>query len=110
MKFPIANQLPVALRNSLADKGHDAMHVLDLGMSRASDFEVGQWASQEGRAIITKDEDFSVLVAIGRCSASVIWVRLGNCRSETLLEIFSRSLDSILEQLHSGEMMIQLIR
>jgi len=110
MRFLIDNQLPVVRRDFLISQGHDAKHVQDLGMSQASDLEVGQLASREGRAIITKDEDFSVLATMGRCSASIIWVRLGNCRSDALLEAFSKSLDPILEELLSGERVIQLLR
>jgi hypothetical protein len=61
MKFLIDNQLPVALQIFLSGKGHDAEHVLELGMAEASDLEVSQYASRDGRTIIAKDEDFSVL-------------------------------------------------
>jgi predicted nuclease of predicted toxin-antitoxin system len=110
MKFLIDNQLPVALQVFLSGRGYDAEHVLELGMAEASDLEVSQYAARDERTIITKDEDFSVLVTMGRCSASVIWVRFGNCRTNALLECFSRSLDLIVEKLRSGERVIQLLR
>ena len=109
MKFLIDNQLPLALRDFLLDKGHDAVHVLDLGMARASDLEVSQFASTDGRTIITKDEDFSILATLGQCAAPVIWVRFGNCRTPVLLGHFLQSLDRIQERLRSGDRVIQLV-
>jgi len=108
MKFLIDNQLPISLCKFLTDAGFDAVHVLESGMAETSDFEIGQCASREGRTIITKDEDFSILVTMGRCTAPVIWVRVGNCRSNALLGFFSKSLDLILERLRSGEGVIEL--
>jgi predicted nuclease of predicted toxin-antitoxin system len=109
MRFLIDNQLPVALCSFLSDRGYDVRHVLELGMAEASDLQVSQYASEDGRTSITKDEDFSIMVAMGRCSASVIWVRLGNCRTVVLLESFSKSLDLIVERLQCGERVIQLL-
>jgi len=57
MKFLIDNQLPVAPRKFLTRAGFGAEHVLELGMGKASDFEIGQYASREERVIITKDEE-----------------------------------------------------
>ncbi len=110
MRFLVDNQLPLALRDFLVGKGHDAVHVLDIGMAGASDIEVSQLALKDGRAIITKDEDFSILAAVGRCSAPLIWVRFGNCRTTVLLSLFSQSLDTIVERLRSGEQVIELVR
>lgn len=58
--------------------------------------------------IVTKDEDFSVLAALGRCRTAVIWVRLGNCRKGALIKAFSTSLDSILEKISAGDALIEL--
>jgi predicted nuclease of predicted toxin-antitoxin system len=109
MKFLIDNQLPIALSNFLSSRGFDAKHVLDLEMNRSSDIEISKFALQDARIIVTKDEDFSVLVALGVCSAQVIWIRFGNCRTKTLLGAFSESLDLLLERLETGEKVIQLL-
>jgi predicted nuclease of predicted toxin-antitoxin system len=108
MKFLIDNQLPVALRSFLSREGFDAAHVLELGMECATDLEIAQFAAAEGRAIITKDEDFALLAALDRCAAPVIWIRIGNCRSDVLLKFFSESLTLVLEKLLSGEVVIEV--
>ena len=108
MKFLIDNQLPVALCRFLSGQGFDAAHVLERGMGCASNLEIAQFAAAEGRAIITRDEGFAVLSTLDRCAAPVIWIRLGNCRSEVLLRFFSGSLTVILERLRSGEAAIEV--
>jgi predicted nuclease of predicted toxin-antitoxin system len=110
MKFLIDNQLPQALCGLLRARGHEAAHLFDLGMSRASDLEVCQFAARDGCTIVTKDEDFSILAAIGKCTVPVIWVRFGNCRIPSLLDFFTRSFDAIEERLRSGEGVIQLMK
>ena len=37
MKFLIDNQLPAALARWLTAKGHDAVHVLDIGQGQTED-------------------------------------------------------------------------
>jgi predicted nuclease of predicted toxin-antitoxin system len=37
VKFLVDNQLPVALTRWLRERGHDAVHVLELGLGQADD-------------------------------------------------------------------------
>jgi len=66
MKFLIDNQLPVALSRLLGDRGFESRHVLDVGLDGASDPAIVEYAVREGFVIVSKDEDFSVLAALGR--------------------------------------------
>lgn len=108
MKFLIDNQLPFALAKSLQEAGHETRHVLDLALDEAPDREIVRYASENGFVIVTKDEDFSVLAALGRCRAPVIWVRLGNCRTDTLIRAFSAALEALSEKISAGEVLIEL--
>jgi predicted nuclease of predicted toxin-antitoxin system len=61
---------------ALAHTGHDAVHVRDLGMKRASDAEILDRAEAEDRIVIAEDLGFSALVVpIGRTKPSVILFR-----------------------------------
>ena len=65
----------------LRDQGHDAVHLRELEMSRASDREVFEKAADEDRALLTFDLDFSDIVAAsGGKTISVILFRLRNAR------------------------------
>jgi predicted nuclease of predicted toxin-antitoxin system len=109
MKFLVDHQLPVALSKFLEDRGFEAHHVMDLNLDQASDQAIVEYALRNDFVIITKDENFSVLAALGLCAPSIIWVRLGNCRKSTLLLAFSSALDSILQQLAVGNKLIELL-
>jgi predicted nuclease of predicted toxin-antitoxin system len=60
MRFLVDAQLPPALAQWLSAQGCPADHVADLGMEAAPDRVIWEWASQEGVAIVTKDEDFAI--------------------------------------------------
>lgn len=109
MKFLVDHQLPVALSKFLEERGFEARHVLDLNLDQASDRVIVEHAQRNQFVVITKDEDFSVLAALGLCAPPVIWVRLGNCRKSELLFAFSSALDSILQRLAAGDKLIELL-
>jgi len=57
----------VSLRtvSSLRQLGHDAFHVRELGLQRATDAEILANAVAEGRIVLTMDLDFGYLLAVG---------------------------------------------
>ena len=79
MKFIVHNQLPVELAQYLRDRGFDSQHVLEAGLGDARDSQICRHAELQGRIIISKDEEQRA------AKIKVIWVRLGNCRTSTLL-------------------------
>ena len=85
MKFLIDNQLPSALTKLLVSKGHDASHVLDLGLDSATDTEIWNYAEANSFVLVTKDEDFARRASQPNASVQVVWVRKGNCRKTALL-------------------------
>jgi len=85
VKFLVDNQFPVALARHLRKNGHDCEHVLDVGLAHASDMEICHYAERGDRVIISKDEDFLYLARRPGAATKFLWVRLGNCRTSTLL-------------------------
>jgi predicted nuclease of predicted toxin-antitoxin system len=85
VKFLVDNQLPSALAHFLRSRGLDCQHVLDVGLAEAPDSEICRYAEDQGRIIVTKDEDFLYLASRPKSQIKVLWVRLGNCRTKTLL-------------------------
>jgi predicted nuclease of predicted toxin-antitoxin system len=71
----------------LADRGHDAVHAIDLGLDRETDATIVARAKQQRRTIITVDLDYPRLLAIARgIEPSLILFRegrlersVGNC-------------------------------
>jgi hypothetical protein len=58
------HNLPPLLVSRLADLFPQSQHVFPLGMDRASDWEIRDYARQSGYSIVTKDADFSDLCVL----------------------------------------------
>lgn len=61
MKFLIDAQLPPALCEWLRHRGHQAIHVFEVGMVSASDVGIADRAEADDAILISKDEDFLTL-------------------------------------------------
>ena len=86
MRFLVDNQLPAALARFLATQGLDCQHVIDLGLAEAKDRQVWQFATAQKMVIISKDEDFFLMANRPESQVQLVWVRLGNCRNQALID------------------------
>jgi predicted nuclease of predicted toxin-antitoxin system len=76
MIFLVDAQLPPAVARWLSAKGYEAYHVSDVGMQRATDDEIWDFAADKRYVVITKDEDFAnkrILATEGRLSFVFAW-------------------------------------
>ena len=108
MKFLVDNQLPLALARHLQTWGFDCHHVLEIGLSQASDSDICRHAAAQERIIISKDEDFLYLASRPKATIRLLWVRLGNCRTPALLEAFDRLRPMIESSLEAGDRIIEI--
>jgi predicted nuclease of predicted toxin-antitoxin system len=108
VKLLVDNQLPVALAQYLTSLGHDCEHVAAVELDAASDAEIWRYASQRGSVVISKDEDFLYLASRAESTARFVWVRLGNCRTHALLQVFDRVWPRVEEALERGERVVEI--
>ena len=108
MRFLVDAQLPPALAGLLRDHGHTAEHVTEVGPADAPDRDLWRYALAHGAVIVTKDEDFADMVAIGREAPAVVWVRIGNTRRADLLVWFEPLIDQMVEMVTTGSRLIEL--
>ncbi len=108
MKFLIDNQLPVSLASFFRENGFECKHVIELGLDAASDHAIWDMAAKESWIIVSKDEDFFHIAKTRPREAQLIWVRVGNCRSATLLSVFDRLLSTIQTALLAKEDIIEI--
>jgi predicted nuclease of predicted toxin-antitoxin system len=108
MRFLVDQQLPPALSRWLADAGHDSVHVSMIGFDAADDAAVWSWAQRENRIVVSKDEDFLFLANRPKEAGRLLWVRLRNCRRETLLAAFNQALDSALAAFADGQRVVEI--
>ena len=108
MKFLVDNQLPISLAKYLQKQGHDCQHVLEVGLSTATDSEICRYADSNEQIIVSKDEDFLYLANRPESVTRFLWVRLGNCRTLTLLKAFERLWPMIEFALKTGDRIVEL--
>ncbi len=100
MRFLADMGVDVRLVEWLRTQGHDAIHLREEHLQRATDAEVFTKAIGEARVVLTFDLDFGDLAAFasGR-SPSIILFRLGNARyaqvQNRLASVLATSMDAL---------------
>ena len=61
------------------------MHVRDVGLERADDESIWQYAAEHALVIVTKDADFSQRSFLFGTPPQVIWIRRGNSSTHDIL-------------------------
>ena len=107
--FLVDAQLPPALARWLVANGHEAEHVVDLGLASATDNEIWDYAIAQERVILTKDEDFSARRLLAVAGPPVVWIRRGNTTRRELLTWFEPLLPGVLAALESGDQLIEIV-
>jgi len=105
--FWIDENLPPALAEWFSSRsGLRGEHFRTLALSETPDRDIFLQARRDGAVIVTKDEDFANLVAALGPPPQVVWVRTGNVRTSTLLELFGGRLDALRERLDAGDPLV----
>ncbi|MFM8457325.1 MAG: DUF5615 family PIN-like protein [Chthoniobacterales bacterium] len=86
MKFLYDENLSPALVAQLAALYPNSAHVHDIGLGMAGDSAVWKRAKEEGYCIVSKDSDYYDLSVLHGHPPKVVWLRLGNCSTETIVE------------------------
>jgi predicted nuclease of predicted toxin-antitoxin system len=87
----------------LRERGHDAVHLRDRDMQRATDTQAMALAAREGRIILTMDLDFGYLLSVSQQHLpSVILFRLSDERPSVVNARLAEILDRCTDALESG--------
>lgn len=108
MRFLVDNQLPLQLAIHLRQRGHDCIHVIEVGMDEDSDASLWRFSRIENRVLVSKDEDFIILATRSGDTGRLLWVRLGNCRNQFLIETFDRIHDELVLAFETGQRVVEL--
>lgn len=97
--------LPRTAAKILKETGWDVLHTGDIGLSRATDNEILEYARAEKRVIVTLDADFHAILAVANESEpSVVRIRQEGLKGPALADLIENIWPSIIEQLKSGAM------
>ena len=58
--------------------------------------------------VVSKDEDFFFFASSPNAAAKLLWVRMGNCRTQFLLERFRLRLPQIMASFEAGSSIVEL--
>jgi len=87
-----------ALLPVLSDYGHESVHASQVGLARATDSALVDFARTQQRAIVTADLDFPQLLALsGAGGPGVILFRGGNYTDAEICGLLARVLQAVPE-------------
>jgi predicted nuclease of predicted toxin-antitoxin system len=102
VKFVVDAQLPKSLSELLKRNGHDSVHTIELSLkNETDDVELEQVTVKENRVLVTKDSDFEDGFLLKRVPPKLILVTTGNITNKELLDLFSRTLRTMVYLLES---------
>lgn len=84
MKLLFDQNVSPFLCSALADLFPSSIHVREVGLREATDAVIWDYAAQEGFAIVTKDSDYRQRSFLRGHPPKIIWLRVGNCSTETI--------------------------
>jgi predicted nuclease of predicted toxin-antitoxin system len=104
VKFLIDAQLPARLAQVLSRAGHDALHTIELpDGNRTSDRRIAEVADDDGRVVVTKDQDFREGHLLALAPRKLLVVTTGNVTNDTLLSLFEMHLVAIVSALEEAD-------
>ncbi len=105
MRLLLDQGLPRSSTEILRNKGWDIHHTGEIGMSRATDRQILEYARDEQRIVITLDSDFHAILAVENLdSPSVVRIRQEGLRGPELAELVEKIWSRIGQQLENGAM------
>jgi predicted nuclease of predicted toxin-antitoxin system len=109
LRFLVDAQLPPRLAQRLIELGHEATHIFELGLATAIDSVVWNEAVARKAALITKDRDFVTLRVARQAGPPIVWLRFGNCDTDTLIQRVTKSLDRIVAAVDRDEAVVEVV-
>jgi predicted nuclease of predicted toxin-antitoxin system len=87
MKFLFDQNISFRVTNKFKDTFPESRQVRELSLEDKSDREIWDYAKREGFTIVTFDADFYDLVTLYGHPPKVVWLRMGNTKTDNLIAI-----------------------
>ncbi len=108
MKFLIDNALSPIFAKIMREAAYDVLHVRDVNMHTCSDDDIFDFASKEGRIIVTADTDFGTILAIRneKYPSVIIFRRTESLKPHELASLLLSNISSLSGSLQKGSIVI----
>lgn len=95
MKLLLDENLSYRILPAILDLFPDSTHVARLNLLTSDDESIWEYARDYGYIIVSKDSDFHQRSFLRGAPPKVIWLRLGNCTTEALINALRSQATSI---------------
>lgn len=95
MKLLFDQNISPKLVHSLSDIFPGSKHVSEIGMEKASDAQIWEWATENNFNIVTKDTDFLERRILLAKPPNIILVKKGNCSTFEIEYLLRNSITKI---------------
>lgn len=95
MKLLLDQNVSHRLVEYLQDHFEVLEHVRNVGLHKATDRQIWEFAQQEGYSIVTKDSDFWERAVLEGPPPKVIWLQIGNCTTNQIKELLHSHKETI---------------
>lgn len=86
----------------------EAKSVRAVGLRDALDYEIFEQARKQNVVVMSKDDDFTKLVAQHGPPPQIIWITCGNTSNARMREILTDTLSQVKELLEDGEPVVEI--
>ena len=86
MKLLFDQNISFRIMRLLPDSFADCRHVRSVGLNDRDDWEIWQFAQQNGFTIVTFDSDFFDIATLRGFPPKVVWLRTGNLNTVEIAE------------------------
>ncbi|MEM7697851.1 MAG: DUF5615 family PIN-like protein [Verrucomicrobiota bacterium] len=109
MKLLFDENLSFRLPALLTDLTLKSFHVDAFALGGKTDEEIWTFANNNGMPVVSKDSDFSERAILRGSPPKVIWLRIGNCSTNAIVDLLTRNRIEIVDFLNSEEDILTLI-
>lgn len=96
MKLLLDQNLSWKLVEELGESYPESKHIKQVLSTEADDRDIWNYAKENGFAIVTKDDDFVQRSLLLGHPPKVIWIRLGNCKTQQIFQLLTHSRETVL--------------
>jgi len=97
MRFLFDQNISHRILKLIPEKYSDSTTVKKEGLINAPDREIWEYAKSNDYIIVTQDSDFNDLNSLYGFPPKIIWIRTGNLKTQSIVDILIDNIDEIVK-------------